>query len=142
MGKVYEEAKKFVSRYPMTIAWRLKSHAKVIDKHINADEEVLYVFTGQYNGSFYEFFHTAIFVVTNKRMMIATARTLFGYFFYSITPDMFNDLTIRSGILWGNVIIDTIKEVVTISNLDKRALNEIEDNLTKNILEKKPIKND
>ena len=35
-----------------------------------------------------------------------------------------------------------LKEVVSISNLDKRALNEIEDNLTKNILEKKPIKND
>lgn len=139
MGKVFNELKKFKKKYPLTLAWRLNSHAKVIEEHINDDEEILYVFTGQKNSTFYEIFHTSVFVVTDKRLMIATSRVFFGYFFYSITPDMFNDLTISSGLIWGKVIVDTIKEVVTISNLDKRCLNEIEDNLTKNMIEKKPL---
>ena len=44
--------------------------------------------------------------------MVATKRLVFGYFLRVITPDMFNDLTIKQGILWGKVIIDTIKEEV------------------------------
>lgn len=139
MKNIFNKVKKFKQKYPLTVGWRLKSHAKVIEEHINKDEKVLYVFTGQENATSYEFFHSSIFVITNKRLMIATSRLFFGYFFTSITPDMFNDLSISAGLVWGKVIIDTVKEVVTISNLDKRCLKEIEDNLTKNILEKKPL---
>ena len=139
MKNVYKKVKNFKQKYPLTVAWRLRNHAKVIEEHINKDEKVLYVFAGQENVTSYEFFHSSIFVVTNKRLMIATSRLFFGYFFTSITPDMFNDLSISAGLVWGKVIIDTVKEVVTISNLDKRCLKEIEDNLTKNILEKKPL---
>lgn len=47
MNKVYEEALRFKRRYPGTIAWRLKKHCQRIEEHLNPDEEVLYVFTGQ-----------------------------------------------------------------------------------------------
>ena len=31
-----------------------------------------------------------------------------------ITPDMYNDLTVNKAVFWGRIIIDTVKEVITI----------------------------
>ena len=47
MSIVYEKAKQFKKRYPLTIAWRLKKHSKIIDLHLNPGEEVKYVFACQ-----------------------------------------------------------------------------------------------
>ena len=66
MNKVYEEALRFKRRYPGTIAWRLKKHCQRIEEHLNPDEEVLYVFTGQKNNKFYDIISTAVFAITNK----------------------------------------------------------------------------
>lgn len=137
MGKVYQEALKFKRRYPGTIAWRIKSHCNRVEEHLNPDEEVLYVFVGQKNNKFYDIISTSVFAITNKRLLIATDRILFGYFLYSITPDMFNDLTVYAGLFWGNVTIDTIKEMVYISNLSKRSLDEIETKVTEYMMEEK-----
>ena len=54
-----------------------------------------------------------------------------------ITPDMFNDLTLKQGIIWGRVIIDTVKEKVVLSNIDINALPEIDDHVTMYMLEQK-----
>ena len=129
-NKIYEEVKKFKRKYPLTIAFRLKSHAKIAAKFIDAGEEVKYVFAAQKNYQSYEIINTNIIVLTNKRL-------IFGYFFRMITPEMFNDLTIKNGILWGKVIIDTVKEEVVLSNIDSRALSEIDDNITMYMLEQK-----
>ena len=126
-----------MKNYPMTIAWRLKSHCKVVDKHLNPDEKILYMFTGQKNDSYINFLNTYVVVFTNKRIMLATKRVLFGYFFKSITPDMNNDLTIHSGLVWGSIVLDTIKEVITITNLDKKSLDDIETNITEIIIKYK-----
>lgn len=145
MNKVYEEALRFKRRYPGTIAWRLKKHCQRIEEHLNPDEEVLYVFTGQKNNKFYDIISTAVFVITNKRLLIANDRLLFGYFLYSITPDMFNDLTVYSGLIWGKVAIDTVKEIVYVSNLSKKSLDEIETKVTEYMMEEKKkyaIRND
>ena len=91
----------------MTIAWRLKSHCKVIDKHLDEGEEVLYIFSGQKNDSSINIFNTYVIVFTDKRIIVATKRIVFGYFFRMITPDMFNDLKIYMGLLWGKVTLDT-----------------------------------
>ena len=130
MGNSYALASKFIKRYPMTIAWRIKRHCKIIDKHLNPDEEILYIFAGQKNDSMVDLFHTCVIAFTNKRIMIATDRVLFGYFFRSITPDMYNDLTVSKGLIWGKVVVDTIKEVIVITNIDAKALDEIETNIT------------
>lgn len=50
---VYEKAKEFKQKYPMTIAWRLKKHAKVIEQHLNPDEQVNYVFAAQKNNNLF-----------------------------------------------------------------------------------------
>jgi len=130
MSKTYELAKEFKRKYPLTIAWRLESHSKVIDRHLNKDEEVLYVFMGQKNHHSLDFLNTNLVVLTNKRVMIATKRLLFGYFFTTITPDMFNDLSIFHGLIWGKINIDTIDEEVLLSNIDPKALPEIETNIS------------
>ena len=50
---------------------------------------------------------------------------------------MFNDLKVRSGIIWGKIIIDTINELVILSNISKSALQEIEEEVTSAMLELK-----
>lgn len=136
-NSIYERAKEFKRKYPKTIAFRLKAHSKVAERYIGSDEEVKYVFVAQKNFRSYEFINTNIIVLTDKRIIVATKRLLFGYFFRMITPDMFNDLTIKHGIIWGKVIIDTVKERVVLSNIDPNALSEIDDNVTMTMIEEK-----
>lgn len=137
MNYIYEQAKEFKKRYPMTVAWRLNSHSKVIKKHLSADEAVLYVFAGQKSPFIWDMFSTYLVVLTNKRILVAEKRLLFGYYFISVTPEMFNDLSVQSGIIWGKVFIDTIKEQVIINNIDKRALAEIQNRVSEYMLEEK-----
>ena len=134
---IYRLAKEFKRKYPSTIAFRIRAHSKLVKKFIGSDEEVKYVFLAQKNFKSYEIVNTNIVVLTNRRLLVATKRFLFGYFYRAITPDMFNDLTLRSGILWGKVVIDTIKELVVLSNIDKHALAEIEQNVSGVMMEEK-----
>ena len=137
MSITYQMARNFKRKYPLTVAWRIKQHCKIIDKHINPDEKVLYVFLGQTNASSLDFVNTYVFALTNKRLIYATKRLVFGYFFYAITPDMFNDLTVKQGLIWGKIIIDSVKEEVLLSNISKNALDEIETKITQYMMEEK-----
>ena len=107
----YVKLREFLRKYPFTIAWRVRKHCDVIDRHLNVaeKEKILYIFAGQKNDRTGDVFNTCVVAFTNKRVMVATKRVLFGYFFKSITPDMYNDLTIQRGLLFGSVVIDTIK---------------------------------
>lgn len=137
MDLIYKKLKEFKEKYPSTIAWRLPSHAKVLEKHLNPGEEIIYAFAAQRGFSSFEFFSTFAVALTNKRILLAQKRVLFGYSFLAITPDMFNDLTVNSGMLWGKVNIDTIKETVIFSNISKDALSEIETNITEYMMSEK-----
>ena len=137
MSETYKLAKLFKKKYPLTVAWRIRSHSKVIDKHLNPGEKVLYVFMGQKNHSSFDFVNTNLVVLTSKRLIIATKRLLFGYFFTAVTPDMFNDLNIIDGVIWGRVKIDTIKEEVLLSNIDPKALPEIETKVSDYMIKEK-----
>lgn len=134
---VYNKLKEFKSKYPFTIAWRLKKHAKIIDLHLNPDEEVKYAFAAQKNDNPFDIVTTYAVVMTDKRLIIGSKRLLFGYFFTAITPDMFNDLNVKMGILWGKIYIDSIKEVVKLSNIQRDALPEIETSITQFMMEEK-----
>ena len=141
MNKTYEKLKEFKSKYPSTIAWRLKAHSKVIEKHLNPGETVNFVFAAQKGYSSFDIFSTFVIVLTNKRILLAQKRVLWGYTYLSITPDMFNDLTVFSGMIWGKVYIDTVKETVVLSNVSKASLDEIETNITEYMMtEKKKYK--
>lgn len=137
MGKCYEMVREFKRKYPLTIAFRLKKHCDIIEKHLNPGEEILYAFPAQKNASVLEIFYTNVVALTNKRILVATKRVLFGYFLLIITPDMFNDLTVRKGIIFGSAIIDTIKENVILSNIDPKALPEIETVITEYMMQEK-----
>ena len=124
--KIYNLVCKFMRKYPRTIASRLMKHSKVVEGIIDNDEQIMYVFCGQKNDTYGMIFDTCVVVGTNKRLIIGQKRLLWGYQIINVTPDMFNDLKIYSGLYWGTIEIDTVKEVIYISNLDKRALDEIE----------------
>ena len=134
---VYQMLLNQKKKFGGTVSWRLKAHAKVLQKHLNDDEEVLYAFSGQKNFSSLYIFNTNAVILTNKRIMIAQKRLLFGYNFLSITPEMFNDITIKCGIIWARVNIDTIKEEVTLSNISKAAVTEIETTITDYMMNEK-----
>ena len=127
---VYEKVKKFKKKYPMTVAWRLKKHCQIIDVHLNHGEVVKYAFAAQKNDNPLDMITTNVVALTNKRILIGQKRLLFGYSFTAITPDMFNDLKVTMGLIWGKVYIDTIKEFVTFSNIQREALPEIETCIT------------
>ena len=136
-NSVYEKLLEFKQKYPMTVAWRLKQHAKIIDMHLNPGEEVLYAFAAQKNDSSLDIFMTYAVVLTNKRILLAQKRLIFGYFYTAITPDMFNDLSLKMGLIWGSVHIDTVKEIVKLSNIQREALGEIETYITEYMMEEK-----
>lgn len=126
MISIDERALEFKKRYPMTVAWRLKRNAKIVEKYLNSNEKVLYVFAAQKNNNPIDILSTAVIALTNQRIIIGRKRVIFGYFVDSVTPDLFNDLKVLSGVIWGKIHIDTAKEFITLSNLDKRALPELE----------------
>ena len=138
MESVYSQVMAFKKKYPGTITHhRLRKHANIIEMHLNPGEVVLYAFEGQKNTKAYDIFETCVVAITNERIMIGQKRVLFGYFLTSITPDLYNDLQVRSGIIWGGVTIDTVKEVIELSNISKSALPEIETQITSYMMEAK-----
>ncbi len=137
MNNVYEMVRTFKKRFRGTICWRLKAHSKVVQKHLNPEERVMYAFAAQKGYSTFEIFNTYVVAVTNKRIILAQKRVLFGYLFLSVTPDLFNDLTVNTGLVWSKVIMDTVKEVMTLSNISKKAADEIETSITEMMMREK-----
>ena len=110
MGEVYRRALKFKKLHPSTIGWRLKKNSEIVERHLNPDEHVIYVFVAQKNDNPLDILGTSVIALTDKRILIGRKRVVFGYFLDSITPDLFNDLKVKGGIIWGKVYIDTVKE--------------------------------
>lgn len=137
MNTVVSLTKKFKHKYSMTVAWRLKQNSKIIEKYLNPDESVQYAFVAQKNNNPFDILSTCVVALTNKRILIGRKRVVFGYFLDAVTPDLFNDLKVLSGIVWGKIHIDTVKEFITLSNIDKKALPEIETKISSFMMEAK-----
>lgn len=133
-NSIYTQVKAFKKKYPMTIAWRLRAHSKILETHLNPDEQVKFVFAAQKNNNPLDIITSYVIAITDKRIIMGQKRLLFGYFFTTITPDMFNDLSVRMGIIWGKICIDTVKEVVYLSNIQREALPVIETAITEYIM--------
>ena len=71
---IYLKARDFKRKYPKTVAFRLKAHAKVASKFVDNGEVVKYVFVAQKNFKSYEIVNTNIIVLTDKRLIVATKR--------------------------------------------------------------------
>ena len=130
MESVYTQVKNFKRKFPGSVMWRIKAHSKIIEKHLNPGEVVNYAFAGQKNNVPTQIFETCIVAITNKRILIAQKRLFFGYYLNSITPDLYNDMQVVSNIIWGTVVVDTVKETIYISNLSKKSLPEVETAIT------------
>lgn len=134
---IYKRVLAFKKKYPKTVGWRIKQNSSIVEKHLNPGEEVLYAFIAQKNDNPLNIFESAVVALTTKRILIGRKRVIIGYFLNSITPDMFNDLKISGGIIWGKVYIDTVKEFVTLSNISNDALTEIETEISSYMMEAK-----
>ena len=139
MKDVYTYALEFKKKYPMTVAWRLKQNSKIIEKHVNPDEKVTYAFVAQKGNNPLDIFSTCVVALTNKRLLIGRNRVVVGYFLDSVTPDLFNDLKVLSGVIWGKIHIDTAKEFIALSNIDKKALPEIETKISSFMMDEKKL---
>lgn len=135
----YNKAMEYKNNYPGNVAWRIKKHASVIERHLNPNEEVLYAFVGQKNHKFNELFNSCVVAVTSKRMLIGQKRVVWGYFLTSVTPDLYNDLKVYQGLFWGRIIIDTVKEKIIISNLSKKGLDDVETNISEYMMKAKRL---
>ena len=116
LNKLYE----FKHKYSSTVMWRIRAHAKVVEANLHEGEEVVYAFAGQKNHNHLDIFNTNVIILTTERLIFAQKRLIVGFSFNSITPDMFNDIQITSGIIWGSVMIDTVKEVIYLTNVLKK----------------------
>ena len=142
MNSVLKKLKEFKYKYSSTIMWRINAHSKIVEANLHENEEILYVFAGQKNHSHLDIFNTFVVVLTTERLIFAQKRIIFGFSFNSVTPDMFNDIKITSGIIWGSVMIDTVKEIIYLTNISKKALPDIQKNISKfMIFEKKEFDN-
>ena len=140
---IAEKAWEFKKKFSGTICWRIDKHADVVESYINPDEKVLYVFCGQKNASWRDWFTSCVIVLTDKRLLIGQKRIVWGSYLTQITPDLYNDMKIYRGLFFGRVIIDTIKEELVITNLSKYSLDEIETAISSFMMEaKKAYKKD
>lgn len=137
MGKVFDQVCMFKAKYPHSLGWRIRKHAEIVERHLNPGEEPLYSFVGQKNDNMLDIFSTCVLCLTNKRILIGQRLVMFGYKLNSITPDLFNDMQVLETLLFGKITIDTIKEKVIITNLDKRSLPEIETAISSFMMEEK-----
>ncbi|MCI8548539.1 MAG: hypothetical protein HFJ38_06605 [Bacilli bacterium] len=137
MPTIYEMIAEFKRKYPMTIGWRYEKNARIIEKHLNPNEKVIYAFIAQKNDNPFNILGSAAIALTTERILIGRKRVVIGYFLDSITPDLFNDLKIVGGIIWGKVHIDTVKEFITLSNISNDALPEIETQISAYMMDQK-----
>lgn len=138
MASTYQYAKEFKKKYGATISWwRVKKHCAIVDKNLNIGEEVSFAFAAQNDNTHGSIFNTAVLALTNERIIIAQDRLLIGYKLNTITPDLYNDMQISAGIIFGTITIDTLSETVYFSNIDKRALSEIQRNISSFMIEAK-----
>jgi hypothetical protein len=134
---VYDMVLRFKKDFPGTIAFRTRRHSEIIEKHLNPGEKVLYAFCGQKNTQSYMIINSCVVALTNKRIMIGQKRVLWGYFFTTITPDLYSDLKVRKGLIWSDVEIDTIHENVYLSNIHPDGAVEIETVITEFMMKEK-----
>lgn len=138
MGKVYDQVCMYKAKYPGTITWwRLRKHCRVVEDHLNPGEEPIYTFAGQKTENVLDVFSTCVVCLTNKRILIGQDHILIGYSLNSITPDLFNDMQVYCGVFFGKITIDTLKETVILTNLDKHCLPEVETAITSFMMEEK-----
>lgn len=104
--------------------WSLK-HFTIIENNLTAGEKVLLPFIGLHNYSTNTTKYGGYFAyaITNKRIIMAQKK-IFGKVCQTISLDNINDITYESGMLWGILTVDTIKETFNVG-LNKKSADKI-----------------
>lgn len=108
--------------------WRLK-HFKVVEQQLKDDEDVLVCFIGLKN--FVDIAHHEenwAYAITNKRIIIGQ-KGLIGEKVDVISLRDLNDVSFRKGLVFGVLIIDTIKEEFSVG-LNKNSATSIHELVT------------
>ena len=137
MGIVYDKVLEYRSKFPGNVAFRVKKHASIVEKHLNPDEKVIFAFCAQKNESSLMFVNSVVVALTDKRLIIGQKRLLWGYFFTTVTPDLYNDLKVKHGLIWSDVEIDTVKENIYLTNLSEKGAVEVETVITQYMMREK-----
>lgn len=134
------ERRELIKRNPMTTAegmydyclknnfgsgynekWGIK-HFKIIEDNLMQDEEVKMTFIGLHNYvSATKHDNNFAYAITNKRIMMAQKKSLAGENFQTVSLKNINDITLVTGVVFGVVTIDTIKETFNIGVNKERA---------------------
>lgn len=143
MSKTLEMVVEFQRKYPLTISWwRKRKHSAIIDRTLTPGEKIIYAFAAQENEDGH-WIDTAVLALTTKRIIVAKNRILPGFRVISVEAKFFNDVKISSGLIWGVVRIDTMKERISFGKIQRKALIEIKNTITKCMTEyKKQIPDD
>lgn len=106
--------------------WGIK-HFRVIADNLDENEKVLMTFIGLKNyESATKHDNYFAFAITNKRFIMAQKNIISGETIQTVYLDNINDITFKSGIMFGVLTIDTIKEVFSVG-LDKSCAKAIHD---------------
>ena len=98
-------------------AWALK-HFSLIEKSLSADEDAIMCFIGLHNYiSPTKHNNNYAYAITKKRIIMAQ-KQLIGEALQSVFLDNINDITFTTGLLFGIITFDTIKEKFNVG-LDK-----------------------
>lgn len=115
--------------------WRLK-HFKVVEQQLKDDEDVLVCFIGLKNFvDIANHDENWAYAITNKRIIIGQ-KGLIGEKVDVISLRDLNDISFRKGLVFGVLIIDTIKEVFNVG-LNKNSATAIHELVTNALMDLK-----
>lgn len=115
--------------------WRLK-HFKIVEQQLKDDEEVLVAFIGIKNFvDIANHEENWAYAVTNKRIIIGQ-KGLIGEKVDVISLRDLNDISFRKGLVFGVLIIDTIKEEFNVG-LNKNSATSIHELVTNALMDLK-----
>lgn len=115
--------------------WRLK-HFKVVEQQLKDDEDVLVCFIGLKNFvDIANHDENWAYAITNKRIIIGQ-KGLIGEKVDVISLRDLNDISFRKGLVFGVLIIDTIKEVFNVG-LNKNSATSIHELVTNALMDLK-----
>lgn len=102
---IYEKVMEFKNKFSGVPATRLERHAEVAMKSLAEGENVLHVYCG-----LDEFYRTQIVVVTDRRVIVARKKLLFGSRISSIDRDKVCNIHNRRSLLWNDIFFNTLTE--------------------------------
>lgn len=116
-------------------SWGIKHFQLVVDM-LQPDEDVKMCFLGIHNyKSPTTHDNTFAYAITNKRIIMAQKK-MFGQVTQTVQLDYVNDITTKSGLMFGIVMIDTMKETIKVA-VDKDAAMNISSKVHDLLLELK-----